>query len=169
MIGPQFPDEAPPAVTGYTLRQFAGLCLGIFAGLFAWSAYRHHGAPTTSAWIALGIALVVGLPGLAYPPAIRPVFLGAMALTQPIGHVISTILLGLVYYGLVTPLALVFRLAGRDALARRSPALASYWEPKSEPGDVRRYLRQYQSQTRVTPVPLPGADHHGNGPPRDGH
>jgi hypothetical protein len=166
MIGPQFPDEAPPAVTKGTLRQFAGLCLGILGGLFAWSAYQHHGAATTSAWIALGIALAVGLPGLVHPPAIRPVFLGAMAVTQPIGHVISTVLLGLIYYGLMTPMALVFRIAGRDPLARRSPALASYWEPKSQPGDVRRYLRQYQSQTRVTPLSSPGGDH---GTPRVSH
>src|SRR5207253_3011173 len=124
-----------------------------FGTLFAWSGYQHHGAPTTSAWIALGVALVVGLPGLVYPPAIRPVFLGAIALTQPIGHAISTALLGLIYYGLITPLALLFRIAGRDPLARRGPALASYWEPNSEPSDVRRYLRQYQSQTRMTPGP----------------
>jgi hypothetical protein len=68
------------------------------------------------------------------------------ALSQPIGHAISAVLLGLIYYGLITPLALLFRIAGRDPLARRAPALASYWEAKSEPRDVRRYLRQYQSQ-----------------------
>jgi cytochrome c biogenesis protein CcdA len=159
MIGPQFPDEAPPAVTGRTLRQFAGLCLAIFGALFAWSGYRHHGAPPTSAWITVVVALIVGLPGLVYPPAIRPVFLTASALTQPIGHVISTILLGLIYYGLITPLALVFRFAGRDSLARRGPVLASYWEPKSEPLDVRRYLRQYQSQSRVAAGSPQGLDH----------
>jgi hypothetical protein len=147
MIGPQFPDEAPPVVTGRTLRQFAGLCLVFFGGLFAWSAYQHHGTPTTSAWIALVVGLAVGLPGLLYPPAIRPVFLGASAVTQPIGHVLSIFLLGGIYYGLITPLAFLFRIAGRDPLVRRSPPLASYWEPKGQPRDVRRYLRQYQSQS----------------------
>jgi Saxitoxin biosynthesis operon protein SxtJ len=166
MIGPQFPDEAPPVVTSRTLRQFAGLCLAIFGTLFAWSGYQHHGAPTTSAWIALVVALVVGLPGLVYPPAVRPVFLSVSALTQPIGHVISTVLLGLIYYGLITPMALVFRNAGRDPLARRSPALATYWEPKNEPRDVRRYLHQYQRQSRVAPLPTQGVDH---GTPRPDH
>jgi hypothetical protein len=147
MIGPQFPDEPSPEVTRRTLRQFAALCVVIFGALFAWSGYRHHGAPSTSAWVALVVAVVVGLPGLVYPQAIRPVFLGATALTHPIGHLISTALLGLIYYGLVTPLAFLFRIAGRDALARRGPALASYWEPKNDPADVLRYLRQYQSQS----------------------
>jgi hypothetical protein len=147
MIGPQFPDEAPAAVSNGTLRQFAALCMAVFGALFAWSGYRHHGTPSLSAWIGLVVSLLVGLPGLFHPEAIRPVFLGATAITRPIGHVISTVLLGLIYYGVMTPLALWFRIAGRDPLARHGPALASYWELKSEPKDVRRYLRQYQSQS----------------------
>jgi drug/metabolite transporter (DMT)-like permease len=146
MIGPQFPDEAPAAVTNRTLRQFAAICLGFFGALFVLSEYRHSGSPSISAWVGLAIGLLVGLPGLVHPPAIRPAFLGATAITQPIGHVISTILLGFIYYGLMTPLALLFRIAGRDSLARYGPALASYWEVKIEPKDVRRYLRQYQGQ-----------------------
>ncbi len=166
MIGPHFPDDAPAVVTGRTLRQFAGLCLGIFGAVFAWSGYRHHGVPTTSAWIGLGVALVVGLPGLGYPAAIRPVFLAATALTQPIGHAVSLVLLGLIYYGLITPLAFLFRIVGRDPLTRHGPSLASYWEPKSDPGDVRRYLRQYQNQSRIAPIPINRDDHE---TARDGH
>lgn len=147
MIGPQFPDEAPGAVPDRTLREFAAIALVFFGVLFAWGAYRHHGVPSTSSWIALLVALLVGLPGLLHPPVIRPIFLGAMAISQPIGHVISTVLLGLIYYGVMTPLAFLFRIARRDPLARRGPVLASYWELKSEPKDVRRYLRQYQSQS----------------------
>ena len=103
--------------------------------------------------------MLIGLPGLIRSNAIRPVYLGAMALTQPIGHVVSTVLLGLVYYGLITPLAFFFRITGRDALARREPALASYWGPKDEPTDVLRYLRQYQSQSRASHDPPHGVDH----------
>ncbi len=159
MIGPQFPDEASGEVSRNTLRQFAGLSLVIFGALFAWSGYRHQGAPSTSAWICMVIAVVVGLSGLVNPPAIRPVFLGATALTQPLGHLISTVLLGLIYYGLVTPLAFVFRIGRRDLLARRGPPLPSYWEPKYDPTDVLRYLRQYQRQTRAAAGHAHGVDH----------
>ena len=41
-----------------------------------------------------------------------------MALTKPIGHVVGLVLLAVVYYGVMTPLALAFRLAGRDGLGR---------------------------------------------------
>jgi hypothetical protein len=147
MIGPQFPDEAPGVVPERTLREFAVIALLFFGVLFAWSGYRHQGSPSISAWIALVAGLLVGIPGLLYPAAIRPVFVGAMAISQPIGHVISVVLLGIIYYGVMTPLAFLFRIVGRDPLARRGPALASYWEVKTEPKDVRRYLRQYQRQS----------------------
>lgn len=133
-------------VTRSTLRQFAGLCVGIFGLLFALSWYRHSGVPTVPAWISLSVAVLVGLPGLIYPDYVRPIFLSALAITQPIGHLVSIVLLALLYYGFLTPLAMLFRLTGRDVLKRRPRQVASYWEPKQAPTDLRRYLRQYQKQ-----------------------
>jgi hypothetical protein len=52
--------------------------------------------------------------------------------------------LGLLYYGIFTPLALVFRLKGRDPLMRfRRPETQSYWIPKPAITDLRRYYRQF--------------------------
>jgi len=146
MIAPQFPDETPSKVSITTLRQFAGLCVGIFGLLFALSWYRHDGVPTLTAWILVAIAALVGLPGLIYPSLIRPVYLGLMVVTRPIGHVMSLVILGLIYYGFLTPLAVAFRLAGRDLLVEPRRRVASYWTSKLQPSDPRRYLRQYQSQ-----------------------
>ena len=118
MIGPQFPEEVPTRVPDRTLREFAGLCLAILGGLFALSWYRHQHAPSAAAWIAAALAVLIGVPGLIRPNSIRPVYLGAIALTKPIGHVLGLVLLAVIYYGVMTPLALVFRLAGRDGLGR---------------------------------------------------
>jgi len=158
MIDPQLPDERPAEVPEARLRQFAGLLVVVFSGLFAWSLYLHHGRPTLTAGVGLVLALVVGLPGLAYPASIRPVFLAAVVVTRPIGHVVSTVLMGLIYFGLLSPLALLFRLAGRDFLERHPTADASYWAPKSQPQDLRRYLRQYQRQRTSPTTRLQGAD-----------
>lgn len=146
MINPQFPDEAPAHISRRTLRQFGALCLGIFGLLCALSLYKHHGVLTTGGIIAAVIALLIGLPGLLWPSYIKPFFMGIMAVTQPIGHVMSIVLLGIVYYGFLTPLALIFRLTGRDVLWRRRPQTTTYWTPKMQPTDASRYLRQYQSQ-----------------------
>jgi hypothetical protein len=63
-----------------------------------------------------------------------------MALTMPIGLVVSRLLLGVLFFGLFTP---VGQLLGRDALARRYiPEQGSYWEPKPGAADIRSYLRQ---------------------------
>jgi hypothetical protein len=45
---------------------------------------------------------------------------------------------------MLTPVALFFRLTGRDPLRRQlDPSAPSYWTAKEQPQDMRRYLRQY--------------------------
>jgi hypothetical protein len=66
-----------------------------------------------------------------------------MAVSMPIGLVVSWLLLALLFYGMFTPVGLFFRLIGRDALCRRyRPDLDTYWAPKAGARDVRSYLRQ---------------------------
>lgn len=146
MIGPQFPDESENEISRRTLRQFAGISVGVFGLLFVLSWYRHNGHPSVAAWIAGSFAVFVGLPGILFPEWIRPVYMAAMAVTKPIGNVIGFIMLAILYYGLLTPLAILFRLIGRDHLARRRPNVASYWIPKPQQRDPRSYLRQYHQQ-----------------------
>jgi len=146
MIGPQFPDESESEISRRTLRQFAGISVGVFGFLFALSWYRHDGHPSVAAWIAGSFAAFVGLPGTLFPELIRPVYMAAMAVTKPIGNVIGLIMLAIIYYGLLTPLAILFRLIGRDNLALRRPNAESYWIPKLEQRDPRSYLRQYHQQ-----------------------
>ena len=141
MIDPHIDDHAPVSTSTSTLRQFAGLCLLIFGGLAVWEYVgRDH---QRLALLFAGLAAVLGCGGLAWPRGIRPVFMTAMALTMPIGMVVSRVLLGVLFFGLFTPVGLFFKLIGRDALARRyAPEQASYWEPKPGATDIRSYLRQ---------------------------
>ena len=125
-----------------TLRQFAGLWLAVFGALACWHGLvRHHSG--TAAILAL-LALAIGPIGLARPDLVRPVFVAAMVVSFPIGWTVSQILLAVLYYGLFTPIGLVFRLIGRDPLERkRQPDRASYWSPKPAPASVRRYFQQF--------------------------
>jgi hypothetical protein len=139
MIDPQLSDEAP-AVTQRTLRQFAGLTLVVFGGLAAWQGLVQH-----RFWLALvlaGTAALVGSIGLARPEAIRPLYATLLALTHPIGRVVSMILMAGMFYLIFTPLGLLFRLVGRDALHTRLPARPSHWIQKPAVTDVRSYFRQ---------------------------
>jgi hypothetical protein len=125
-----------------TLRQFAGLWLACFGGLAAWQGIvRGH----TSLAAALAVlALGVGPLGLIWPRIVRPIYVAWMVLAFPIGWSISQIILAVMFYGLFTPIGLIFRIIGRDALHRaRQPGLESYWSAKTIPADPRRYFKQF--------------------------
>jgi hypothetical protein len=72
------------------------------------------------------------------------VFVGWMGLAYPIGWVVSRIVLGVIFYGLFTPVAWVFRRMGRDALALQSqPRATTYWRPKPGAADSSQYFGQF--------------------------
>jgi len=141
MIDPTLPEEGHSPVTSRVLRQFAAMWVVLFAAL----AYGKGFLPEDPVRAAIfgGLAVVPGLLGLLFPAVIRPVFVFLTAVTFPIGLVVSWLLLGLVYYGILTPVGLIFRLIGRDALSRRFQAdVPTYWCAKPQPADVRSYFRQ---------------------------
>jgi hypothetical protein len=129
----------PPAKT---LRQFSAAWLVFF---LAFAAHQYFKRAHHQVGIALAIAaILVGSLGLLRPAAVRWVFVGWMVAAFPIGWVISQTMLLLMFYGIITPVALFLRLRGRDSLYLRRPQnAATFWLPKQTPTDVRSYLRQY--------------------------
>jgi Saxitoxin biosynthesis operon protein SxtJ len=74
-----------------------------------------------------------------------PIHEAWMSVTHPLAAAASKLLVAMVFFLVVTPIGLLARLVGRDALARRATARrASYWfpQPGGEGTDPRRYLRQ---------------------------
>jgi len=141
MIDPQLDDDRPAGASDATVRQFAALC-GVALGAAAVRDIWFRGAAGRGEMLA-AIALAVVVVGLARPRIIRPLFTAALTLTMPIGAVVSVVLLGIMYYLIFTPLAWLFRIAGRDALLRRrQPDARSYWVAKDQPAGMRSYFRQ---------------------------
>lgn len=126
-----------------TLQQFGGLSFAFLSyGAYVQGFVKHQ--PNLAILLA-GLAVVMGVLALVKPTFIKPIFVGAMVVTFPIGFVISKVLLGLIYYGLITPIALVFRIIGRDELYlkdKRATA-TTYWLPKVISTDSQRYFRMY--------------------------
>jgi hypothetical protein len=124
------------------LRQFALACAGFLLTMAALAASRRGGAPGPGYLAVLGVGL--GLLGVLRPRWVRVPYLVGMAVTFPIGWVVSHLILAAIYYGVFTTVALVFRLARRDALQRRlEPSAPTYWQPRDQTDDLRRYFRQY--------------------------
>ncbi len=125
-----------------TLGEFseAGMfALGMVAAPLAY--FRGHSTLAVAFWV---VAVVGRLVGLVRPSWLKPVFLGLTLATWPIGWVVSRVALGLLYFLVFTPIALVFRLVGRDALQRSADREAkSYWEPYRPNRGLDRYLRPF--------------------------
>lgn len=120
--------------------------LRIFAVLqvvfFAICAWLFLGAST--AIVVLSVSATVGVAGLALPRLIRPIYLAWMVAVFPIGWVVSHVILAAIYYFVFTPIGLVMRLFGRDAMQRKfEPDRASYWIPRPQEESTRRYFRQF--------------------------
>lgn len=136
-------SDIPRNPTKQMLRQFGWLCVIFFGGLAAYGAIS-KGRVTGPAVLGT-IAFLAGILAVARPQLLRIVFVGWMILVFPIGFVISKLLLLSVFLLVFTPVSLVFRLIGRDALILRKRAAKNetYWLPKTQPTDPSRYLKQY--------------------------
>jgi hypothetical protein len=123
------------------LRQFAGIWFPAFCGLVGWSIGHKtgHWSEVEIGWVLAGL-LSVG--GLVLPALIRPIFVGLILLTFPIGWVVSHLLLGLIFYGVVTPIGLILRISGHDPLQLKKPSGNSVWKTSVGRTDATRYLRQ---------------------------
>jgi hypothetical protein len=123
-----------------TLRQFSGIFLVVFGALAVVEATVRH-RPQLAVVYAI-LALTIGSLGLIWPRAVRGLYVGWSVVAFPIGWVVSTAMLGVLFYGLFTPIGLAFRAFGRDVLARRRTQVQSYWRPKPAARTSREYFRQ---------------------------
>ena len=128
---------------------FIGLvAFGAFATLVQARWWPFRGASDGFADIVMpvlaGLAVYCGLFAAAAPAMLRPLYVILTVVTYPIGLVVSYCIVGLMFYVIFTPVALVFRIIGRDALHRRfEPQAPTYWIRREPPKTVARYFRQF--------------------------
>ena len=134
------------------LRTFAILWLVAFTLLgfvVAWRSGVLAGSSGPGASWRLPVALwsvaaAISAVGLAYPEAIRPIYVVWMAAAFPVGWVVGHVMLGVTYFGLFTLVAAIFRIAGRDALTRTFDRNAStYWIARRDPRKAADYFKQF--------------------------
>jgi hypothetical protein len=132
------------------LRQFGWIALvgfGVLA-LLAWKnwlVFRHMGeSGATLAKVFMGIGGLSALLSLVAPKANGPLYVVLSVLAYPIGFVLSYVIMGVLFYGLISPMALFFRVVGRDVMKRRfEPACESYWVDARSDRKPKSYFRQF--------------------------
>ena len=83
----------------------------------------------------LGVALAFVLLGFVAPKILSPLNWLWFQLGQLLGKIVSPIVLGAIFFLLLTPVSLVTRLFGRDELRlKRKASQTSYWLDRAPPG-----------------------------------
>ena len=116
--------------------------LPLFFGLLG--ALRWHAGSTGVAQALWGAGIVLGGVGLLVPPARRWLYIGWMYAVYPIAWTVSHLILGGIYFLVMTPIALVIRAFGSDPMNRAfDKSAGSYWVRRQPNSDVSRYFRQF--------------------------
>jgi hypothetical protein len=122
------------------LRRFGALLALIALVLGLLLAHRHRPAAPFVLWIGVP----AGLAAAALPGSVgRWVYKAWMGVAFVLGTVSSFVLLAAMFYLVLTPVALLLRARGRDALRLRGPRADSDWVPLETPDDAAAYERLY--------------------------
>lgn len=117
-------DSNIPALDRTGLRRF-GLTTGmillvIFGGLFPWLLGRP--LPVWP-WVLL---LVLSGMALLAPMSLNPIYIGWMRFGLVASRVMTPIVLGIVFFAMITPVGLFRRMIGKDPLAKRFDGVRTY-------------------------------------------
>jgi hypothetical protein len=113
-------------------RTFGFVFTGIFS-IFTGYLWYHHGKPLAiQAFFVLAVAFLVA--ALFMPIVLRPLNKAWYQLGLLMGRVVSPIVLGILFFILITPIAILMRMAGRDPLKLRKQDVQSHWIDRAPPG-----------------------------------
>ena len=121
------------------LRWF-GVGLAVILGLLAWKALR-AGRPWAPVEAALSLAALAA--GLLRPSALAPVYGPWMKVAGVIARFNTALVMGLFYYLIVTPYALIARLTGASSFDDTKPGDASFWVSRSGLPERDSYRAQF--------------------------
>jgi hypothetical protein len=120
-------------------RQFGFLFAAVFVIVAFWPLWPLR-APNPY-WLGGAAAWVVA--ALVYPRLLAPLYKGWMKFGHVLGWINARIILGLVFFVMVTPIGLIMRLLGKDLLRMRAKKSDSYWVERNQPLDPQSLRNQF--------------------------
>jgi hypothetical protein len=132
-------ERIPARLTPAEGRKFALTVGAALLGLGTVAWYRGHAGP---AGMLGGVALALVLAGLTVPGRLGPVWRSWMGIARAISRVTTPVFMGMVYFVVFTPLGLLKKLAGHNALIH-SAGTDGYWVRRAEPDRRSNLERQF--------------------------
>ena len=124
------------------IRRFAAAWTAASAFMGVLLFWRHHPYAAYGVWSA---SAAVAVSGLLAPPLAKVFYRGWMTLSEGIRFAVTQILLLMIFWGVLTTVALVFKLLGRDVLRLKKsrPARGTYWTEHDPMLDNSSYKHLY--------------------------
>jgi len=112
-------------------RAFGWVMAAVAALVAAWA--WHFDKPWF--WWPVAVALGFAIAAVLQPAVLAPLNRLWMAFGHLLGRIVSPIIMGLIFFGVVTPIAILARWRGVDPMKRRfDPAAPTYWIERKPPG-----------------------------------
>lgn len=113
-------------------RSFGFLFTVVFAGFGVYGL--HQGSSSSLIYGCFIVGFIVGMIALVIPQLLAPFNKAWLLLGDLLGRFVSPIVLGVIFFGLLTPIGLITRLFGRDELRLKRQSVNSYWIDRDPPG-----------------------------------
>lgn len=111
-------------------RKFGFFFTAVFALLGGYCLFKNLGIP---AFLFLMLAVIFLLVTLVNDDLLLPLNKFWMKLGLLLGLIISPIVMGIIFFGLFTPIAIAMKLFGRDELRLKFENRESYWKERNTP------------------------------------
>ena len=115
-----------------------------FTVVFAVTAtYFYYSTNIIWAFVFIGAALTFFAITMVKSDALLPLNKLWMRFGLLLGMIVSPIVLGIIFFGLFSPIAVLMRLSGRDELRLKFAQKASYWNLRAEPIKSESFMNQF--------------------------
>ena len=123
------------------IRTFGLIALIFFGCLCALGIWLEKPLPT----YLFGALSALGLGFILFPYQLRPVFVSWLKIAHFLGRVVTTVILTLAYYLVITPAALIKRIFGGAPLpVKPDKNVSSYWVTRKEAAQSKeQFLKRF--------------------------